>query len=62
VYHANGGIIQIVCNLYDGGFNFSDLDRRSLSQISAILEEGIEAGNGIIGFGNFEYNLSILSN
>ncbi|KAJ7844422.1 Ent-kaurene synthase [Mycena olivaceomarginata] len=40
----------IVCNLYDGGFNFSDLDRRSLSQISAILEEGIEAGNGIIGF------------
>ncbi|KAJ6468469.1 Ent-kaurene synthase [Mycena sanguinolenta] len=40
----------IVCNLHDGGFNLSDLDQATVSQISAILEAGIDAGNGIVGF------------
>ncbi|KAF7375139.1 Ent-kaurene synthase [Mycena sanguinolenta] len=40
----------IVCNLHDGGFNFSDLDQVTVSKISAILKAGTEAGNGIVGF------------
>ncbi|KAJ6538111.1 hypothetical protein B0H19DRAFT_1270474 [Mycena capillaripes] len=40
----------IVCNLRDGGFDFTGLDRVHLLEISVILEKGIEAGNGTVGF------------
>ncbi|KAF8130949.1 hypothetical protein K438DRAFT_1643310 [Mycena galopus ATCC 62051] len=40
----------IVCNLHAGGFDFTRLDRVHLLKVSDILEEGIEAGNGTVGF------------
>ncbi|KAF8207213.1 hypothetical protein K438DRAFT_1931249 [Mycena galopus ATCC 62051] len=41
----NSRVPNIVCNLHDGGFKFTDLDQPPVSQISVLLEEGIEAGN-----------------
>ncbi|KAJ7671648.1 Ent-kaurene synthase [Mycena polygramma] len=40
----------IVSNLHDGGFDFQDLDRVALEKIGVILEEGIDSGNGTVGF------------
>ncbi|KAF7375158.1 Ent-kaurene synthase [Mycena sanguinolenta] len=40
----------IVCNLHDGGFDFSNLDQVTMLKIRDILAAGIEAGNGVVGF------------
>ncbi|KIK57345.1 hypothetical protein GYMLUDRAFT_172842 [Collybiopsis luxurians FD-317 M1] len=40
----------IVCNLHDGGFNFNNLNPESVTAIAKILNEGIEAGGGVVGF------------
>ncbi|KAJ6577338.1 hypothetical protein B0H19DRAFT_1119261 [Mycena capillaripes] len=40
----------IVSNLHEGGFDFTELDRVPLAKISVMLEEGLNAGNGVVGF------------
>ncbi|KAJ7213162.1 Ent-kaurene synthase [Mycena pura] len=40
----------IVCNLRDGGFRLGDLDPTSVAKIRTTLEDGINAGKGVVGF------------
>ncbi|KAJ7650649.1 Ent-kaurene synthase [Roridomyces roridus] len=43
-------ISWIVCNLWDGGFRFQELDTAHTTRLRDILIEGIEASNGVVGF------------
>ncbi|KAJ7096213.1 hypothetical protein C8R44DRAFT_813352 [Mycena epipterygia] len=40
----------IVCTLQDGGFQLNNLHAASVAKIGVLLEEGLEAGNGVLGF------------